>query len=89
MAKGYWGPGSFFCRCCKSGPKAKYCCPVCGWVIKAPWDGSPMCPNHRVELVCMGDKWRPLKKKHWKINAQAAQNQQRYLQRLRDARESK
>ena len=35
-------------------------------------------------MVNMGDKWRPMKKKHWKTNAAAADNQARYLKRLRD-----
>jgi hypothetical protein len=83
MAKGYWARGYWqTCRDCKSGPKAKFCCPLCGWVIKAPWGAIPMCTNHRVELVCMGDKWRPLKKKHRLANARAAQERFDYLRSL-------
>ena len=70
--------------CSKSGPKAKFCCPTCGHVCKAPWEGSPVCPRCRIPMVNMGDKWRPMKKKHWKTNAAAADNQARYLKRLRD-----
>ena len=87
MARGYWDRNWSWmrtCRDCKSGPKAKFCCRVCGHVCKAPWDYHPCCPQGHGALVCMGDKWRPLKKKHWKVNAAAAQERFEYLRRMRE-----
>lgn len=86
MAEGYWSKSWWrSCRDCKSGPKAKFCCEICGHVCKAPWEGSPVCPGCQLPMVCMGDKWRPLKKKHWKVNAEAARNHHAYMKRLREA----
>ena len=85
MAKGYHGPPRpFFCRCCKSGPKAKFCCQICGHICKAPWEAHPRCPGCQVDMVCMGDKWRPERKKRWKANARAAEARRQYLRSLAD-----
>lgn len=80
MAKGYWGLGRpSFCRCCKSGAKAKFCCAICGHVVKAPWEAVPVCPGCKTGMVNMGDKWKPARKKYWRRNAAEAKKRLLYL----------
>lgn len=65
MSKGYVGPHLWWlglCRCCKSGPKAKFLCEACLHVTKAPHGGKPRCPAGHGPMRDMGDKWRPAKK---------------------------
>lgn len=67
MARGYWAPTwAQFCRCSRSGPKAKFLCETCQHVCKAPFEGGPpgpSCPAGHGPMTNMGDKWRPAKKR--------------------------
>jgi hypothetical protein len=51
------------CRCCHSGPKEKFQCPRCAHVCKAPIGWDVTCPLCRVQMINMGHRWRPVKKR--------------------------
>jgi hypothetical protein len=62
MARGYWGPSCWSCRCCHSGPKEKFWCQPCDHVCKAPTGHAPHCPYCQQKMTNMGHRWRPGRK---------------------------
>jgi len=82
MAEGYWGPGWNGCRCCHSGPKAKFLCLECGHVCKAPDGGSPRCPFGHGPMQAMGQKWRPGPKRNRSRIRPTTSTSRRYVERM-------